>query len=101
MKRRKIPNAIYLKYDEFVADTEYWMRKIDKAIGIEPHVYDFENVENKATDCDALYNHKFPHNGSGKVEPQETSDWREFIPEDIAGVVMNQFQAFNKEFGYE
>lgn len=89
-----------VQYETFVQNPQLVIDRIYTLTGEEPFEHDFENVENTATDVDGLYGNKFPHEGQGKIEPRE-EDWREHVPQDIAGLIMQKFAGYNRAFGYQ
>jgi len=97
--RRKLPNVEFVTYDQFVAAPARTMATIEKVCGLEPHEYDFDNVESTATDADVVYRNKFPHKGSGPVKPVE-SGWSDVIPDDIAKGTLARWPLFCSTFGY-
>lgn len=91
---------VYLvQYETFVKNPTLVMDRVYAFLGEEPFAHNFENVENKATDTDALYLNKFPHKGEGKIEERKTT-WQEVVPQDIAGLIMNRYANYNRELGY-
>jgi sulfotransferase len=96
------PFAHTIQYETFVQNPQIVLDRIYAAIGEKPFEHDFENVQPSAgsTDVDGLYNHKFPHEGVGKIEPRD-EDWRQHVPQDIAQLVMSKFAGYNRAFGYQ
>lgn len=97
--RRQVPNAILIKFEEFVEDPEYTMRKVYKALDMKPFDHNYKEVENVAEDIDQLYLDKFPHKGEGEVVPP-TSHWSDHISPDVAHLIINQYPYFANYFGY-
>lgn len=97
---RNIDNAVVVQYETFVQNPQMVMEKIYTAIGEKLFEHDFEDVKSTATDLDALYLNKFPHDGSGKVEPSDPNEWKEYVPSEIAGLIMQAYPNYNKVFGY-
>ncbi|MGI9486274.1 MAG: sulfotransferase family protein [Geminicoccaceae bacterium] len=95
---RQPPGMIVIQFETFVKSPALIMEKLYAELGEKPHAHDFEAVENTATDLDAIYLHKFPHEGSGKIEPVD--DWQTYTPPDIAQQIMQRFPNYNKAFGY-
>lgn len=98
--RRRPGNSKVVRYEDLVTEPESTLQQIYEFIGLDPHGHDFDNVENTAEDVDALYNHKYPHDGSGPVKPP-TDDWRDWVSDDIASLIMNKFQTYNASFRYK
>ena len=61
--------------------------------------HDLDNIQNVATDVDALYNFKYPHIGSGKIE-SKCSEWQKHIPDDMAKTLINKYRVYNQYFYY-
>ncbi len=98
--RRKPDNVVVIKYEAFVENPEVVLKNLYNDLGEEWYNgHDFDNVENVATELDALWLNNFPHDGSGKIEPSK-SRWQEWVPPDVAQGIMNGFQGYNGAFGY-
>ena len=97
LRRRVEP--IVLTYEYFVRAPGDAMRKLYAGLGLDYFEHDFAEVQSTATDLDALYLNKFPHDGSGKVEPRGTT-WHDVVPQDIASTIIGRFPAYNRAFGY-
>lgn len=90
--------VMFVWYEKLTENPNVTMQQLYAHIGEPWYEHDFEDVENTASDPDWLYLGKFPHEGSGKVEPRE--DWQEFVPQQIAGEIMQNHAAYNRTFGY-
>jgi sulfotransferase len=97
--RRQLPYVHIIQFEALVNNPKMVLEGIYSDLGEEYFAHDFENVENSATDADAIYNNKFPHEGSGKVQPPEGS-WRDYISPDIAGLIMERFPDYNRALNY-
>ena len=97
LQRRQPPGALFVQYEALVSEPARVMAAIYEALGEEPFEHDFDNVISTATDLDALYLNKFPHDGSGKVEPRGSS-WPEWVGPAVAQEIeqahANYYQAF-------
>jgi sulfotransferase len=100
--RRRFGFVQIVQYETFVSNPQLVLDRIYTATKEESFEHDFENVKPSAgsTDVDGLYNDKFPHEGVGKIEARE-EDWREHVPQDIAGLIMQRFAGYNRAFGYQ
>ena len=96
------PFAHTIQYETFVQNPQLIIDRIYTSLGEEPFEHDFENVEPSAgsTDVDGIYNHKFPHDGTGKIEARD-ENWGDYVPRDIAGLIMQRFAGYNRAFGYQ
>lgn len=95
---RQPPGMVVIQYETFVQNPQMIMEKLYAELGEKPCEHDFEAVKNTATDLDALYLNKFPHEGSGKIEPGE--GWQEYVPSGLASQIMGRFPNYNQAFGY-
>lgn len=59
--------------------------------------HDFENVENVSDEPDHLYHFKFPHQGSGKVEPPPPC-WPQFMSIETAKRITDDYGWFFNRF---
>lgn len=100
LMRRKLPNVHIIQYETLVQNPKLVLDSIYTVLREDGYEHDFTNVEKTSTDVDGLYLNKFPHEGGGEVKPPE-NDWRDHVPMDIAGLIMQRFQAFNQAFGYQ
>lgn len=89
-----------VQFETFVKNPKLVMQAIYATLGEEYFAHDFDNVENTATDLDALYGFKFPHEGAGKVEPPDETEWQKYVSSDIAQLIMQKFAGYNRAFGY-
>jgi len=97
---RKSDSIVPVIYEKLSRDPERELRKIYAEIGLDFWVgHDFDNVIDRSTDLDALYLNKFPHNGSGKVEPS-SSRWQDVIPGELAKQIIDRYPVFSNLFGY-
>lgn len=99
--RREWPSMVVVSYEYLAANPEAAVRKLYDALE-EPFFegHDFSDVANTATDLDALYLGKFPHDTSGPIRRPERSAWKAWVPGDVAELVMGRFANFNRAFGY-
>lgn len=97
--RRSPDNVVLVKYESLVANPEIVLRNLYDSLGEQWFDHDLDCVESVATDLDALWLNKFPHKGSGKVEPGDDK-WSDWIAPDIASGIMKSFGAYNGAFGY-
>jgi sulfotransferase len=93
------PRIHVVQYESFISDPKKTIDMVYSVTGERPYAHDFDEVVNVAKDVDALYGYKYPHSGSGKIEPCEY-DWREYLPQDIADSLMSKFSVYNEALGY-
>lgn len=96
--RRNLKNVIWVQYEAFIQNPKITINRIYSETGEDAFEHDFENIINTAQDPDGHYLYKFPHEGSGKVQAQE--DWRQYLSEDLATIIMQRFAYYNQVFGY-
>lgn len=98
--KTRAQNVFVIVFEHFVRQPERTLRSIYEAIGeLWWAGHDFENVENQSTDLDALYLHKFPHDGSGPVRPPDRH-WSQTMTDGMAAEIMEAFPVFSQAFGY-
>lgn len=97
--RRKLGSVEWVRYETFVLDPLATMRHLEQRLGIDKHKWDFDNVENVATDLDALYLGKFPHEGSGAIKPSGTA-WTDVLSDDLAELIAGVAPLYMSTFGY-
>jgi sulfotransferase len=97
--RRKAGGVMWVRYESLVVDPGAVIGRVADAMGLGPFGFDFENVENTASDLDAIHRNKFPHDGSGPIKPTGT-DWRDVMDEGLAAVVAGVYPLYMQTFGY-
>ncbi|MDP2607303.1 MAG: sulfotransferase [Deltaproteobacteria bacterium] len=99
LMRRNLPYVHMIQFETLVKNPKLVLDSIYTVLGEDGFAHDFTHVENTATDADALYLGKYPHEGSGAVKVPEGL-WSDHVPQDIGGLIMQRFAAFNQAFGY-
>lgn len=97
--RRRSPNVLFVRFESFVVDPKPVMDKISEHLSLEPFKWDFENVENRGGDNDAVWRGKYPHDGSGSVHPPQES-WQDFLDPELAGLIAGVFPFYMSTFSY-
>lgn len=97
--RRNLPGVAYVRYESFVVDPDTTMKRLVAAIGCDAFHFDYLNVENTASDLDALYRNKFPHEGSGAIKPTGRT-WRDTLDADLAEKIAAVCPLYMRTFGY-
>ena len=92
-------DVYFIKYEDFVRHPAQMMERIYCYLDQPAFEHDFENVVNTATDPDYLYLNKYPHDGSGKVEPRPPS-WPKVMDEPIAQSIVRGYLWFFEHFKY-
>lgn len=100
LQRRNIPGTILIQFETFVKEPKMIIDRLYTDLEEERFDHDFENIQNTATDVDALYLNKFPHEGSGKVLPPDINEWKEYVAPDLAEQIMSVYPQYNRAFGY-
>jgi sulfotransferase len=93
-------SALYIRYEDLAANPRETMERLYKHLGEPFYEHDFENVENTATDPDWIYMHKYPHDGSGRIEPRPDNAWQKVMHSSFADVIQGRFDWFNERFKY-
>ena len=89
-------NCVIVDYDEFCAEPEKVIGKIYQVLDRKTYDHEFTNIESTATDADALYHFKYPHDGSGEVKQSPPRK----LPPDIAQHIIHAFQYYAGKLGY-
>lgn len=97
--QRKLKNTHFVEYDALALNPQKVMATVDKFLGLEDFEYDFDNVDNSSTDLDAQYRFRYPHEGSGKVTPQD-GRWQDVYDEAIGAEIAKRWPTFFRVFGY-
>jgi len=92
--------VFFVKYEDLARHPMEMMERLYCYIEQPSFEHDFENVVNTATDPDHLYNNKFPHTGSGKVQASPPV-WPKTISDGLASSIMAGFPWFNQHFNYQ
>jgi sulfotransferase len=98
--RRRLTGVTWVRYESFVIDPAGTLGKLGDALELEPFGWDFEHVTNVATDLDAIYRGKYPHDGSGPIKPSG-SDWRDVLDGDLAAKIASVYPLYMHTFGYQ
>ena len=97
---RKLP-VHFVRYEKLTDRPEAMMKGIYEVLEEDYFEHDFDNIQNTATDPDAFYLHKFPHEGSGKIESPPIDDtWKEYLNTAVVMHIMKSHAHFNQFFGY-
>jgi sulfotransferase len=97
--RRQSSNVVFVRYESLVADPAVQVEKVATAMGLAPFQHDLQGVENIATDLDALYRFKYPHDGSGAIKPTG-HNWSEVMDEPLAQLIASVYPLYMQNFGY-
>ena len=97
--RHRADALVVFPYEALVRDPARAMRELYSELRLDWFEHDFENVENRATDLDALALFKYPHSGSGKVADRGDT-WREVVAPDVARAIIERYPVFAEAFRY-
>lgn len=95
---RRVP-VLWVRYEQFVTSAQAVLASLVDELGLEPFPFDLDNIENVATDCDAIYRDKYPHIGAGALKPVAGS-WRDVFTDELGAKVAGVYPMFMREFGY-
>jgi sulfotransferase len=98
--RRKPGNLLVIPYEEMVKNPQVVMDVVYEKMKVASFKHDFDKVENTSQDVDSLYLNKFEHRGDGSVKPSNPDEWTQYVPDDLASLIMNRYPFFNQAFGY-
>jgi sulfotransferase len=93
-------NVFILQYESFTLDPAAKLKEIYNFLELPYFAHDFEDVKSTANDVDALYLNKFPHEGTGKVEPTNRQEWKEYLTPELGNLIYNRYPAYNAAHGY-
>lgn len=96
--RRNLP-VEWVRYETFVRDPATTIERLATALSLDAFTFDFENVENQASDLDALYRNKYPHDGSGPIKPSGRS-WQDTLDPELAAKIASVYPLYMQTFGY-
>lgn len=91
--------VVFLRYEDLVQDPGRQMARLERELQLTPHAYDFENVRCAEPEVDALFHHKYPHDGTGAVSDQ-APDWADWVSPDVEELIAKTFPVFMGYFGY-
>lgn len=92
-------DVLWVRYESFVQDPAAHLAELTATLGLEPFEFDLDNIERAATDLDAIYRNKYPHEGTGVLKPPSGS-WREVYTEDLGELIAGVYPKFMKVFNY-
>lgn len=98
--RRKWP-VFYMKYEQLMDTPKSELSRLHDYIGIGDFRHDLDNIKNTATDVDALYNFKYPHEGCGRLQPSRSDEWRDYVSDEVGNVLLARFPVLCQHFGYK
>lgn len=98
--RRDLPNVVYVRFESFLAQPQGVIDKVYARLGLPEFEHQFVDVVNVAPDVDAVYRHKFPHDGSGTISAERAGTWKGTIPPGLADQIAAAYPMFMQRFGY-
>ena len=99
--RKSPPNTIIVPYEHFAKSPQLIMERIYSEMKEPYFKHDFENVKARTGELDALYLHKYPHNGSGKIVESDPDEWKQYVSPEVAKLIMDRFTSYNQALGYK
>jgi sulfotransferase len=96
---RRNLSVTWVRYESLVTDPGAVVKRAHEAIGCDPFDHDFVVVENTASDLDALYRCKYPHDGSGTIKPSGKT-WTNTLDPDLAVKIATRYPLFMQTFAY-
>lgn len=89
----------WVRYEQFITSPQPVLASLVDELGLEPYPFDLDNIENVATDCDAIYRGKYPHIGAGTLKPVAGS-WRDMFNDELGAKIAGVHPTYMREFGY-
>ncbi len=99
LTRRNLPGVVCVRYESLVTDPAAAISRVHDPLGCEPFEHGYRKVENVASDLDALYRGKYPHDGSGEIKPTGRS-WQDTLDPDLAALIAGRYPLFMQTFAY-
>jgi len=99
--RRGSPHVIAVVFERLASAPEATMKALYKDLGEPYFEHDYESVEGTATDLDAQYLYKFPHQREAGPVQDPMTDWTEHVPQSIAEEITKSFPLYCGTFGYK
>lgn len=99
MLRRRIP-VVWVRYETLLAAPEKTLEDLQDHLGLEPCSFDLEHIENVATDLDAVYRNKYPHQGDGALSADRSSHWSDVMSPELAEKVAGRYPLYMQTFAY-
>ena len=97
----RMPEAVHVVvYEKLASDPRHELRRLYEFLELEWFEHDLDNVENVATDADGLWLNKFPHSGHGQITPTDPDEWKNYVQEDLGGLIFDRWPDYNTRFGY-
>lgn len=100
MLLRELPNVTFVRFESFLAQPQGQIDAIYTSLGLAPFKHDFVNVTNAAPDVDAIYRYKFPHDGSGTIDPKRAGSWKGTLHPGLADEIAKTYPHYMQVFGY-
>jgi len=92
-------DVYFLRAEELTRFPQQVMERLYAFLEEPTFEHTLEGVLNTAEDVDALYLHKYPHEGSGDIYPLEPS-WQKYLSDGLASEITSAFPWYNEAFGY-
>jgi len=97
---KRFPNIVFVRFEDLVHQPKKTMRQLYVDLDIPDYEHDFDNVEAKATDLDALHRGKVIHRReSGPIKPPDTT-WHDIVPPILAQEFAQRYQYTFSKFEY-
>ncbi len=97
---RKPDNVFVLQYESFTVDPATKIKELYNFLGLPHFEHTYDDIKNTSEDVDSLYLNKFPHQGVGKINPADKTEWEEYVPEELAKLIIERYPSYNQRFGY-
>ena len=98
--RRNPENLMIVRYEDFVVSPDKYIKEIYLRIRLNYFKHNYNDIKNTAEDVDGLYLNKFPHVGEGKITVFDLHEWRRYLSEDLATLIMERYPFYNSTFKY-
>ena len=97
---RKMNNVLFVRYEDLISSTDRTLDDIYKFLDIERYEHNLDNIESISNEVDEMYQNKFPHKVKSTIKPS-TTDWRDYIEDNLAMEILNKYPVYKNRFHYQ
>lgn len=91
-------HVFWLPMEDMTKAPVHVLFELYKYLDLPAFNHDIANVENTAEDVDAAYLFKFPHHGSGKINPTDPHEWSNYMSKELGDLIINRFMWYYQTF---
>lgn len=98
--RRDVDYVKYVRFEDFMRRPEETAISVADFLGLSDTGFDLTNIPDYSNELDALYLYKYPHKVHETIVPPQADEWKDYVSPDVATLIMDKFNGYNKAFGY-